>query len=181
MKNLLENWRRFVVKENDDLNWSAKCLIFDDAGRILLVEVANKGTLDLPGGHGRKGETPIEAMKREVSEEIGLEVSEIIKLGPINSEKVRYIFVALNFAGDFELQLSEVSNYYWADFSELLIDIEGQPQKFEDTVILAMDQYTEQIREISSIENKIEYYKSHPRYNPEDYMARPMVENLEKV
>ncbi len=169
-----------MLKEAQDLNWSAKCMIFDDAGRILLVEVANRGTLDLPGGHGQVGETPIQAMKREVSEEIGLEVSEIIDLGPTKSDKVRYIFAALNFAGDFELQLAEVSNYYWVEFSELLIDVQEHPQKFEDTVVLVMDQYTDEIREISTAENKIDYWSSHPRYTPEDYISRPLMEKSEK-
>ena len=181
MKKLLENWRSFVLNEAQDLDWSSKCMIFDDAGRILLVEVANRGTLDLPGGHGQVGETPLQAMKREVHEEVGLDVSEIIELGPTKSSKICYIFAALNFAGDFKLQLSEVSNYHWVHFDELLIDVQGMPQKFEDTVVLAMEQYTEEIREISSVENKIEYYSSHPRYNPEDYINRPLVEKSEKV
>ena len=105
MKILIENWRKYVISEGNDTNWSSKCLIFDNAGRVLLVEVANKGTLDLPGGHGQDNETPIEAVKREVFEEVGLKIDKIIKIGALSGQRLRYIFAALDFSGTFELQL----------------------------------------------------------------------------
>ncbi len=92
MKNLIGNWRRFVITEGKDLNWSTKCLIFDDAGRVMLVEVANRGTWDFPGGHGQNSENPIAAVQREVFEEVGLTTDQIEKIGKIKAAVVRYLF-----------------------------------------------------------------------------------------
>ena len=52
-------------------------LIEDDQGRLLLVRRARepvKGTLDLPGGFVDPGETIEEALKREIKEELNLEI-----------------------------------------------------------------------------------------------------------
>ena len=196
MKILIENWRKFLLQEacwdgyervpgtaegapgscrkqtNEqirDTNWSSKCLIFDDAGRILLVEVANRGTLDLPGGHGQDDETPIEAVKREVFEEVGLKIDKIMKIGTVGGQRTRYIFAALDFSGTFELQLEEVSDYKWYPVDELIIDVNRESNLFEDAVILAIKQYTDEIRDIRNKADQIEYYQRYPRYKVGEY------------
>tara|TARA_R110000824_G_scaffold105461_2_gene249644 strand:- start:2378 stop:2926 length:549 start_codon:yes stop_codon:yes gene_type:complete len=169
MKILIENWRKYVISEGNDTNWSSKCLIFDNAGRVLLVEVANKGTLDLPGGHGQDNETPIEAVKREVFEEVGLKIDKIIKIGALSGQRLRYIFAALDFSGTFELQLEEVSDYRWYPIDELIIDVNRDSNLFEDAVILAIQEYTDQIRDIRDKADQIEYYQMYPRYKVGEY------------
>lgn len=49
-------------------------LIRDPAGRILFLEPTYKPTLDIPGGIVEYDESPYEACRREVLEEIGLEL-----------------------------------------------------------------------------------------------------------
>ena len=49
-------------------------LIRDRAGRILFLEPTYKPTLDIPGGIAESDESPYEACRREVREEIGLEL-----------------------------------------------------------------------------------------------------------
>jgi 8-oxo-dGTP pyrophosphatase MutT (NUDIX family) len=49
-------------------------LIRDDDGRVLLERRADNGCWDLPAGAIDPGETPREALEREVHEETGLEI-----------------------------------------------------------------------------------------------------------
>ena len=172
MKNLFENWRRFVISEGEDLNWSAKCIIFDDAGRIMLVEVANKGTLDYPGGHGENSETPIDAVKREVFEEIGLKIDQITQIGKIPAEVPRYLFAAMNFSGTFDLQYAEVSDYLWVSIDELMAEVNHRPKKFESTVVLTVRKYLDLLRQLESSADKTEYHKMHALFDPDDYEVR---------
>lgn len=53
---------------------AAGALLFDDQGRLLLVEPTYKDYWDIPGGYLEPGETPTEACAREITEELGLEI-----------------------------------------------------------------------------------------------------------
>ncbi|MGI6103225.1 MAG: NUDIX domain-containing protein [Patescibacteria group bacterium] len=60
-------------------------LALDDAGRVYLVELDRYATgtrsFELPGGAIDAGETPLEAAKRELQEEVGLEAATWTPLG----------------------------------------------------------------------------------------------------
>ncbi|WP_310243158.1 NUDIX hydrolase [Promicromonospora iranensis] len=51
---------------------SAGVLLYDDAGRVVLVEPSYKPTWDIPGGVVDAGESPWHAAARELSEELGI-------------------------------------------------------------------------------------------------------------
>lgn len=51
---------------------SAGMLIFDEAGRLLVLEPAYKDTWEIPGGVVEANESPREAVVREAAEELGL-------------------------------------------------------------------------------------------------------------
>ena len=51
---------------------AAGALFFDEAGRVLLVEPTYKPHWEIPGGAVERGETPSDACRREVEEELGL-------------------------------------------------------------------------------------------------------------
>ncbi|KJK46376.1 hypothetical protein UK23_23435 [Lentzea aerocolonigenes] len=51
---------------------AAGALFFDDEGRLLLVEPNYKPHWEIPGGVIERGETPREACRREIEEELGL-------------------------------------------------------------------------------------------------------------
>ncbi len=51
---------------------AAGVLIFDEAGRVLLVNPTYKPGWEIPGGYLHPGETPSEGAARELKEELGL-------------------------------------------------------------------------------------------------------------
>lgn len=51
---------------------AAGVLLFDDDGRVLLVDPTYKSGWEIPGGYVRPGETPSEGAARELKEELGL-------------------------------------------------------------------------------------------------------------
>ncbi len=48
------------------------CIFRDELGRVLLVKPAYKDPWELPGGAVEAGESPLEACRREISEELGM-------------------------------------------------------------------------------------------------------------
>jgi ADP-ribose pyrophosphatase YjhB (NUDIX family) len=108
-------------------------VIFDsDLSRVLLVRRGRepaKGRWSIPGGLARVGETLEEALKREVAEEVGLEVS----LGPMvevldriiydDDLRVRYHYVLVDFlcvGGSGEVRVaSDVEEAQWFELAQL--------------------------------------------------------------
>ncbi|WP_406179516.1 NUDIX domain-containing protein [Streptomyces sp. NBC_01006] len=53
---------------------SAAAIVSDERGRVLIVNPVYKERWNLPGGHIEEGELPAAAARREVREEIGLDL-----------------------------------------------------------------------------------------------------------
>ncbi|AKL71017.1 NUDIX domain-containing protein [Streptomyces sp. Mg1] len=53
---------------------SAAALVRDEQGRVLIVNPVYKERWNLPGGHIEEGEVPTAALRRELREELGLDL-----------------------------------------------------------------------------------------------------------
>ena len=76
---------------------AAGALFFDDQDYVLLVKPTYKDGWDIPGGYVEPGESPMHACKREIKEELGLEVSLrrllVVDWAPSEGEGDKVLFV----------------------------------------------------------------------------------------
>ena len=113
-----------------DMHQSAGAIIKDKEGRILIIErkFAPFGWAG-PAGHIDEGESPEEAMKREVREEVGLEVKKFKLLyhETLDWNKCSrgitghewFLYKILEWSGELKKEKSEVKNLKWVAPSEL--------------------------------------------------------------
>lgn len=69
-----QQWCVKAELATDDSNTICKAVITDQDGRVLILKDAGSDYHDLPGGHIKVGETPIDGLTREVKEETGLSI-----------------------------------------------------------------------------------------------------------
>jgi 8-oxo-dGTP diphosphatase len=76
---------------------AAGVLFRDAAGRVLLVKPSYKDGWDIPGGYVEPGESPKHAARREVSEELGIDVTIgrllVVDWAPHPSEGDKLLFI----------------------------------------------------------------------------------------
>lgn len=106
------------------------CMITDQAGRVLVQDRLPKPTnawcgLTFPGGHVEPGENVVASVIREVREETGLTVSDLVPAGYVqwyNTERRSNYFVFLfktrSFSG--ELKSSREGSVSWMTLPEML-------------------------------------------------------------
>ncbi|MFG1804869.1 NUDIX domain-containing protein [Streptomyces sp. NPDC049040] len=73
-----EAWNAYLAEGNATQarkRVSADVLLRDEAGRVLLVKPTYKPGWDLPGGMAEANEAPDDAARRELKEELGLDVT----------------------------------------------------------------------------------------------------------
>lgn len=106
------------------------CMITDQTGRVLVQDRQPKSTnawcgLTFPGGHVEPGENVVASVIREVREETGLTVSDLVPAGYIqwyNPEKRSNYFVFLFKSSSFsgELKSSREGSVSWMTLSQML-------------------------------------------------------------
>ena len=116
---------------------SAGALIFDPAGRLLILKPTYKSGWTIPGGvMEADGESPWEACQREVREETGLEVSrgrlaamDFRPAKPGRLAGIRYLFdcgqVADEALADVKLQPEEISDSRLVSLTEAFTLLRG--------------------------------------------------------
>jgi hypothetical protein len=72
------------VPSNEDAYITVKVCMHRNSMVLLLK---NEKGWDLPGGHLKLGEDPVDGLKREVFEETGISISDIVAVGPPTEKK----------------------------------------------------------------------------------------------
>jgi 8-oxo-dGTP pyrophosphatase MutT (NUDIX family) len=122
-----ETWNAYLAEANARQarkRVSAAALIRDDQGRILLVDPGNKPGWDLPGGMAEANESPTAALRRELNEELGIDLHTAPLLcmdwvpphGPWD-DLLAFVFDGGIFAPDVQLRLTdgELNGYEFCD------------------------------------------------------------------
>ena len=114
----------------------ARAIIIDDQDRILLVKHTYTGGWHLPGGGVNHGESPIQAVIREIREETGLEVTQAPQLLGIYTSKIHgvsdypVIYVVKDFKVIKDAKISfEIQQAKWFALKNLPPDIQVGTQK----------------------------------------------------
>ena len=114
-------------------------MIVDDCGRLLLTRRKNepaKGTWDLPGGFAEFDETLEGALKREIREELGVELlsmkyfASFPNLYPFSGIEVHTLdsfFLAKLNDDDLLIPADDVDGFKWVDLHNVILDEIGLP------------------------------------------------------
>ena len=137
-------------KKKDELTKNAVAIIVNNDNKILLLKRSDDPKIWQPskwalvGGGIEKGEKPEEAVKREIKEEIGLEIDKFIKTFSIqrNKDSVEHIF-ACRYSGEpTDITLNEENTKYgWYDTKE--IDFLDTVPHLMEYIVLAFKNYDE--------------------------------------
>lgn len=105
---------------------SVGCIIFKD-DKVLLIFQNNTNFWGFPKGHMEKGETELETAKREVKEEIGLDVDINPKYRYVlhyvvrnEIDKTTILYLAKPTSNEIVKQDSEIKEVKWLDFNDAI-------------------------------------------------------------
>ena len=99
--------------------------ILRDGDRVLLVRhtYGDRGRWDVPGGHAHAGEPPVDAVRREMHEELGmvLDWDHVGSIAASSDHKVESVhcFVAARPAAPLRLARGEIAEAQWFDLDAL--------------------------------------------------------------
>ena len=94
-----------------DLPRSVKAIVQNPDGHVLLLKDARSDYWDLPGGHVQQGESDEHALAREVLEETGMNIGQVLPMRTMNlnlgDEATQVLFFGTQYDGDDDPKLSE--------------------------------------------------------------------------
>jgi len=102
--------------------------------------VAKPGTWCFPGGHVEAGETPRRAVRRELLEELGIQVEPTQRLGAIRVLDSRHILVVWrvnHVAGEFQMAQKEIAEMRWVPLEHIPSIEPGLPSNHRVLEMLA--------------------------------------------
>lgn len=110
----------------EDTNQVSKVVAVTLDNKVLILKRADTGEFDLPGGHGKSGETSEYAAIREFLEETGLDIYNIKPISSKNitfkgrNEDIHYFYAKLNntsdlLMNDIDLDVEENTEFYFVE------------------------------------------------------------------
>jgi 8-oxo-dGTP pyrophosphatase MutT (NUDIX family) len=118
-----------IKSESDQEHWGVGCIILNKENKILCIERSDNHLWCSPGGTVDPGETVVDAVIREIKEEVGLDITRPKYLGMAftqtekNGEVIiwnSYCFICEEYTGEIKIQEREVSQYNWLGLYECL-------------------------------------------------------------
>lgn len=114
------------MRRNELAVFTNMCMVYDDEGNVLVQERSSEDWpgITFPGGHVEKGESFVEAVKREVWEETGLTIEQPVLCGmkqfqDENDARYMVFFYKTNqYHG--ELRSSSEGEVFWVKREELM-------------------------------------------------------------
>ena len=111
-------------------NMASGALIFDTDNKLLIVKPSYKDHWSIPGGVVEKNESPYDACKREVFEEVGLQITptKLLAVNYMGDEKdeidaLMFIFdsgvLSCDFKEKIKLQENEIEEYKFIETHEI--------------------------------------------------------------
>jgi len=99
------------------------CFIMNGS-KVLMIKRTDNNTWGTPGGNIEVGEHVHAGIIREVKEETGLDVDNVLYLGAVysfNGENIytSHIYITRNFSGDIKIQQEECSEYRWVEVKDI--------------------------------------------------------------
>jgi 8-oxo-dGTP pyrophosphatase MutT (NUDIX family) len=98
-----------------------KCVVRDQRGRVLFVRhtYGDRGAWELPGGGLRRGEAPEACVRREMREELGIELSDLRLAGRAevagrHKRTLLHCFAASPGSAPVRLAAAEIAQARWA-------------------------------------------------------------------
>ena len=101
-----------------------RCLIIKDNSILLIQHSYGSSNWTVPGGGTKTGESIAESAKREISEEVGITVSELTKLGCVQYDEEYkkdsiYVFLTTVASEAFTIDELEISSAQWFPLDSL--------------------------------------------------------------
>lgn len=109
-------------RRRDLLRVTCKCAIFTpDKSKVLLADYGRDG-YGLPGGHIDAGESPDEAMRRELDEELGVKNIQLRRVDFFihpNGKIVLGFMATMSESSQFTTQPEEINGVVWQSITEI--------------------------------------------------------------
>ncbi len=132
--------RKFVRVTQDKFTVSAGAVISDKDGRILLLNhvFRTASGWGIPGGFIKHNEQPIEALKRELCEETGLELNNVKLIAARTANKHIEMIFRAEADGEVTAKNFEIKNAGWFEITDMPKEMD-EMQKINIRTILAQN------------------------------------------